>query len=516
MNVKNIRILCMLLLLVMLVGAFAACKSEEPESGQTQEDATLPPADPGSQSEQDRYRPEKVDLEGYTYRMVVDGGLDRTHSWYSCVDDDGEDVLDEAFFNRNNFLENYFNIGIEFRSLGSTPYQMKTELRACVMGNEDFADIVLAVAGDVMNVAIPEGLVLNLNNMNGFNLDASYWDQRIQKEYSINNMLFTLEGDYTTYDEMTTFVVFFNDFLYDQFGYYETYGSLYDMVKNGTWTLEVLMEMVRGTSSEDEDIIQKRWGMYAERPVPYIFYLGSGNHVIIHDDDGILRSVFDDKTAFNNTYTILEDTIQKIGINEDVVLIDQVSESGIGIGWSDFFKGFANNRALFETSTLEVATYISDMQELFGVLPIPKYTTDQEEYFSWCSSQSHLPLMVPATALTHNHTDNTARITEAMCYFSKYPFSEKTQTVVDAEYEWMMLNKVCRTYDDLDMLEIIFANKTYDLDFATYMSGIPQIVVNHTGHGTLDRLAAELKSYQGATLGKLTQFVRETTTNVKN
>ena len=188
-------------------------------------------------------------------------------------------------------------------------------------------------------------------------------------------MLFTLEGDYTTYEELTTFVVFFNDFLYDKYGYRETYGSPYDMVKEGKWTVEALMEMTVGASTEEENITQKQWGMFTEQPVPYLLYVGTGNHAITHKEDGSLQLLFDDSTVYNTAYNILEDLIKKFAVENqnDILVIDKIANDGsTGIGWNTFFQMFSNDQVLFQTSTLGTAKYFSDMKNLFGILPMPK------------------------------------------------------------------------------------------------------------------------------------------------
>ena len=79
-----------------------------------------------------------------------------------------------------------------------------------------------------------------------------------------------------------------------------------------------------------------------------------------------------------------------------------------------------------------------------------------------------------------------------------------------------MINKICRTYDDRKMLEIVFANKAYDLDYALYISGVPAIVVNHVAAGTLDRLSADFRGEQNSALSKLIEFVENTKNNVRN
>ena len=146
---KKVRILCMLLMLIMAAGTFAACKQHpDNPTGTNGTEGSREPVNPGAQTEQERYLPQKEDLNGYVYRMVLDGDAnDNFRSSYCGITDDGdESVLDHAFITRNSFLESYFNIEIEVSTLGSTPDQMNDTLRSCQLGNEDFADVVFCVA----------------------------------------------------------------------------------------------------------------------------------------------------------------------------------------------------------------------------------------------------------------------------------------------------------------------------------------------------------------------------------
>lgn len=517
------KILCLLLVAVTAIGMLAGCNNTNTPGGK--EPGTTDPVstdDPDVNNEAELYRPVKEDLDNYTFRMVMDGGLDTQWYIYSSDNESSYTVLDTAFYKRNMFVEDYFNIGIGLRTLGADQFQMSTELAQCVYVGEDFADVIFAVAGHIMPSAMPNGYALNLNNIKGFNLDASYWDQRIRTGYSVNNMLFTLEGDYTTYDELCTEVVFFSEVAYNKFGYPEKYGSLYDLVRNKDWTIDKMLEMVKGASDLDKvdhDLTKNdNWGMISERWTPYHLYLGSGKSLIFQDPvTGALSSLFDNRSVYEETYNMLERLISEVGCNKEVMIIESALErEGILEGWGDVFQMFANNQALFYTPTLGTAgAFQGSMKDKFGILPIPMYYENQEEYYSVCGSQAHTPLMVPCTALEHAET--TAKIMDAICYFSKYPFAERTQTVVDAEYEWLMINQICRSAEDREMLGIIFANKGYDLNNPIdELTGVGGVVYGHTYNRTMDGLTSDLKSLQGQAYGNLTRFMRLVSENVKN
>ena len=516
----KLKVLSLILMIVIMSGFLAACGSKQTASSDDSaseiEDSTMPQELP-PKPEQERYHPVKEDLDDYTFKMVQDGGLEK--QWYICGDDeDTRNVLDLAFYNRNTYVENFYNINIKLKTLGADQYQMGAELTTCVNSGEDFADVIFAVAQYLMPTAIRSGHVLDLLKADGFNLEASYWDQRIQSQYAINGKLFTLEGDYTVYDELCTFVVFYNGMLWGKYEYYDTYGSPYDLVRDHKWTLDLMLQMIKDKSdinNVDHMNASNQWGMISEAPMPYILYLGSGNAPLRQGETGELELLFTDRTVYANSYNIFEDTIKRISMNNEVFLIEPAMGQGVVSGWGEVFRMFMNDQALFYTPTLLTVTYLQDMKEMMGVLPIPLYTEEQRDYYSWTSAQSHLPLMVPATALSH--LDTTAKIMETLCYFSKYSDSEKTQTVVDAEYEWFMINKVCRTDEDREMLELIFSQRAYDLDYALQITGVSEKVVYDNSMGKrIDTLSSNLSRLQASAMANLTKFLREMKENLKN
>ena len=347
---RLIAVLCALLMMAGTLTVLSGCKTtEKPPVTETDTttdvdlgDIVAPPeGEEGEkdQSERARYLPVRQDLNNYKYRMLVDGGINM--SYFGPQEGLKGDAVDIAFYNRNSLLESYFNIDIEVKSLGAEQYQMKKELEIAIIGNTDFADTIFAVAGNIMNMAITNGYVMNLNALDGFNLDASYWDQRIQQEYSIEGMLFTLEGDYTIYDELRTHVVSYNKMLYERFGYDQTYGSLYELVRSGRWTLETMLEMAAGTSDldqlGDQMSMSSQWGIISESPFPYVVYLGTGNKVIQVEENGNMSYLFDDPGHFSISYDILDYVLGKLVPNKEILVVDAsngVLSSDTNVMWA--------------------------------------------------------------------------------------------------------------------------------------------------------------------------------------
>lgn len=470
MKNKLIRCATLLCAMLMLLGCFSACskdKDKEPDTTAKEIDVSVDDVN----SEAAQYLPKRFDLGGYTYRMLIDAGVQ--HDLFAPVDGMTGSIMDQAFYERNLLIEEYFNI--EFQAVGLTgeQYQIKNMLVTNASVGEDFCDVFFAVASNIMQTAIVNGYAMDVNQVAGLNLETSYWDQRIQTDYQIEGKLFALEGDITVYDEMRTQQVTYNKKLYEDLGYLTEYGTPYAMVESGTWTLDTMLAMAKDTSdlnSGNGDLTKEsQWGIISETPFLYAIYLGSGKKTIQSNEYGEMTFMFDDDSHYALSIDMFTKIGEKLALNEEILFVNTsngVLSSDTSLMWKEAQAMFINNQALFRTSTLtDVLAYAAEMTTGFGILPVPRYSETQTEYYSVCAPQAHMPLMIPVTA--RKHIDKTAAITEAAAYFSRYiGDSKSTQTVVGAFYEVMAINKLCNSEDDYKMLELIFGNKTYDLDSA--------------------------------------------------
>ena len=313
--------------------------------------------------------------------------------------------------------------------------------------------------------------------------------------------------------------MFYNSYLWDLYEYADKYGALYDLVSNHKWTLDLMLEMIRDTSQDNDHDNQlgtaDRWGMISEVPIPYILYLGSGGSIFSQGEDGSLSILFSDSANYRKAYNIFEDTLKRVSMNEEVLLIDApVSVGGLGKQFGTAFGMWMNDQALFYTPTVLTVTYLQDMKHEMGILPIPLYTADQESYYSWTSAQSHLPLMVPRTALSH--FDTTMKIAEALCYFSKYS-DNGSSTVLEQEYGWFTTRKLCHNAKDRLILEMIFTERTYDLDFAMQISGISaSVTYEFSSNRKVSGLSGTLASLRGTADAKLAKFLKDLKENAAN
>lgn len=526
---KTVRILSALLALLLTCTLFVACKSggdETPTGDSTTAGGTSAPTGNtggsgtgGSESgggtsentEAEMYRPEKLNFgKGDSpYEFKIGVPAKNVADLFSPVDyvfaqDNLEgDAVNTALADRSDFLEEYYNIAIEpVNSITATV--IATQVRA----GTDFADVVMTGARQAIQKCARNGQFLDLTTLDTLNLDASYWDQRIQTEYSLGGRVFAIDGDISCYDELTTMVVMYNATLYDRYGYKSKYGSPYTLVSEGKWTFDTMLEMYQGTSSQTGSALtaSDTWGMITEITAPYQLFLGSGYKTVKNSSSG-LSSMFDED--YEATVNVMLDITERFVTDKETLF----AEASGGVLGSDFWREvsdmFANNQALFRSGSLGDATDLRDMESTFGLLPIPRYYEGdgQDGYYCYVSATSGTPWFMPITVKTNYHLETTGTIFEAMAYFSRY--MDDAQSLYDAFFDNMTYVKLCRNEEDREMLTLIFNSKTYDIDHACVFSGIGNLIIGAAQGHSVSGLYSNILSVKTATDSEMAAFITD-------
>ena len=311
--------------------------------------------------------------------------------------------------------------------------------------------------------AASQGMVWNLNLLEELNLEASYYDQRIQQNFRIGDMLFQLTGDYEVLDELVTFGVLYNDFVYKNLGYYDSEGTPYQMVKEYRWTYAKMMELASEFTSISgaEHPQDEQWGIVSEQQAVYYFYMGSGLQPM-QSVNGELEILLSDKTNFDLTLNAVE-TLMGFSVSDDmlfssdIVVVDSRTKSQIA---SDIFE---ENRALFRTTSLSDALYCSEMEKDFGILPVPLLAEGQTAYYNQINADAAWPMCIPFYV---NDVHRVADIFERLSYYSRYG---SDTTLYEEFFQRLADARICRKSDDRLMMELVFSTKVYCID--TYLPG---------------------------------------------
>ena len=504
------HIIAFALIITMALSTAVACSqnSDNPDTGTTtaavgenpaQTDGgnnTTAPVETTVPTEEQLARPEDTDAySGYEFNMLVTtNSLGSTDLYFSSSDGYTGAAVSDALYARKTYLNEAFGINLKVNLSTSA----KNDLSVALQAGEYLCDASFLSARDSFSIAL-NGYYKDLNTLDSLNTQNSYWDQRIQNEYLIGDKLFFLEGDHTIVDELRTYVCIYNDNLYRDYGYYDQYGTPYEMVSSGTWTYDKLMamtaDMYRDLNDNGKRDDQDFYGMVGELTCGYYFFLGSGLKMI-DNENGTLRLCISDDSMYERIYNALADTME-MTVDPDILMPQLLESSDV---WGSASAIFEQDHAIFRSTSLSAVTRLVDMSGSYGILPIPKYTEAQDGYYCWVSGNNHFPLCIPNTV---PDAEKSAAIAEILCYYSRYG----SDTLYDAFFEVMKISKICRQSEDVAMLDLVFASKTFDLDYSAQITGVESNLYSLAKSGNLSSLNSSIKSLRRLSDSNLKKFL---------
>ena len=449
MNAK--KILALLLAVLMLVPVLAACGEDTPDAPVTDAPTSNQPQDSETQApEETGLVLGKTDFGGANLRII---GIDETRNfgYYQTSDiwmeTEVADPFDNAVYKRIQDCLTKYNFGVEYTKV---PNPM-TDIASLVSGGLDQYDVVLD-AWNSMWPGCKAGNLLDLREISSIDLTNEWWDQNANEQLDIANRMFYTAGDFTTVDDRCTRALYFNKTMAAA----NNLESPYELVRNNQWTLDKFAEMARavkndvdgGGTVDTEDIV----GFFRESGQFNSLIVAMGESYFKMDENGL------------PVYTFLQDS-------ESVTKMEAVSnlliEDGLTIdihkftdygGYSNRFTYarslFASGKHLFTIGGSLVISEFADMEDEFGILPMPKWNSEQTRYYHTLDPQCAM-IGVPNTKV--DATD----IGYMMEYFSYEGRENLSPTFKDR----MLKRRYAQDKDSGDMLDIIYANKCFDIGY---------------------------------------------------
>ncbi len=426
------RLFAMLLAALLLASTMSCGKTVETESqSETKAETTV--------SEGGETEPEPVETkEPYLYpELNLNGGdfhiLNQTasswnyYSTYDVAETNGE-PLNDKIYERNRFIEETFNTKfvITDKELDAAASHLKVTIKAA----EDLYQYAY-IFGSYLSSVIGAGYTIDLETVKGLQLDKPWWDPD-RAEYSIGRTYFVKDSA-SLLGFHGAFCSFFNKNLFTDLGL----ENPYELVKNGQWTLDKLQEFIESGASLNGD--EKYTG---DSPNCRFGLVGweNGYQGLWAGSDITLVTVEEGKL----TYAV--ESEKAINAFEKVARV--VSTPGYSEG--NYPALFAEGRSVMTLGQVKEAIMYRDMEDDFGILPLPKYDENQEEYRSYIVG---CPFLIPATTIEY---ETAALVADAMSYYS---YAEVVPVLLDN----IITHKSLRDPDSVEMLEIIRDGETIDL-----------------------------------------------------
>ncbi len=269
-----------------------------------------------------------------------------------------------------------------------------------------------------------------------------------------------LLSDITIIDKRATGAIVYNKKLAEDYNM----PNLYDIVRNNGWTIEKILSLISGISMDldgDSQLTDKDlYGFARQDSMTVAMFLGMGGTFAEKDENDLPRP------TINNEHTyVIFDKINKL-----------VYESGeyLHVDWYKVPNAveavqlaFSEDRALFCWNLLQCLDMLRVKEADFGILPVPKYDVNQNNYAHMVSIHVTGFLTVPLCA---DNPERTGIILEAMAAESRY-------TLIPAYYDVMLTQKYVRDDDSANMLDIVFSSRVYDIGDIFGFGGLGETIL---------------------------------------
>lgn len=420
------------------------------------------------------------DYEGYNFRMLTRKGT----AGEQYQDEQTGNIIDDAVFKRNEIVKNLLNIELSITETSTG--NAETEAMSSILAGDDSYDIIFTHSRSAFQYAVQNTLI-NYNDVETLNLDKPWWHSDIVDSCNVNGRLYVLDGDIQTSGLGYAMCLYFNKTLFDELGLEYPYQA----VNNGTWTFDELVKLSKKGSKDlngDGVIIptDDRFGFVTtDWGAPISFLYSSGQRIYSKDAKGIpVLSLNTSKTVdlFNEFFDFMD--------SEEALILTQEAATGYCVKYSGA-NIFQDGRAMFYHSSLRQAQGMRAMNDDFGIVPIPKFTAD-DEYATVVNGHSSLVVM-PITVEDENRTGN---IMETLCIVG-------SKEVIPAFYDVSLKTKFARDTESEEMIDKIKSAIIYDLG---YVAGGPFDSIGYNLAHSGGEFSSTYAANESSALQKLKEF----------
>lgn len=413
---------------------------------------TASTTDPITSNEPRLDLPDDLDYTGHTVTYLA---LDKYTSHFRLItaDDTKGDVLEEAGYKRALAVSEL--LGVEFDKYETM--DVPSTLSTAVMAGEETFDFVLPHCQSGPAALVTGGLLQPWDDIEYVNFENPWWNKTMQDTISIAGKTYFASGDITMTWQGMGAVLFNKDYL-DK---YKIEEDLYQLVYDGKWTLDKMIELaadkgddINGDQKMDE---HDQYGILLNQPAESI-QLSAGQPFTKADDDGCpVLAMGGEKMV-----TLVE-KYYKLMTSPDTFNTPYGSTSYATSIFRDIFLAGRSFLTIIDVGGLY--TQLREVEHEFGLLPMPKYDEAQEGYYSGCAAGI---IGIPVNA----DPERTGAIAEALAYYS-YEY------VRPAFFDEVLQHKSLRDEDSYNMLTMMHEGKVFDFayNFLPKAAGIMNSVV---------------------------------------
>ncbi len=450
---KRFTVIC-LLLAILASGVLAGCGNKATAKTESDTDAAVQTETETETEATWKTTLPDTDMGGWECKVMTIRNEAYTVTTYFKPEELTGEIVNDAIYNRDRDIEDKFNM--TFAEYSRENYWETTEdLKKYVLAGSDDYQLNMLIQRDAFAVSV-DGMLLPVEMLSYVQPDKPWYAQ------SVNNALQLGKKQYILYSAEClnlyeqTCLVLYNKSIWEQFSGMSE--SAYDLVHSGKWTYDVLMNVAEASVADlngDGEIDDRdRYGIASEYDFLYpSFWVGAdldmiqmenGTPVLTVGQNEKLLGLLSDMSSRRANKGMIFDSFKDKSKAFDDSLQGEARRALSR-------KVFESGAAAFYVHGVSNIQYIREMEDDFGILPLPKYEEAQEQYRSriidgWLN-------VVP---ITNQQPEYTSLILESLA-------EESYRSVLPAYMEVALKDKYTRDPDSAEMLDLVFSTTTLEL-----------------------------------------------------
>jgi hypothetical protein len=360
---------------------------------------------------------------------------------------------------------------------------LPTQVANLISSGSDEYQVLIEFGFDAQRI-MGKNYFLDMSVVPNIDFEKPWWIKESVEQLAIGEFVELAASDLLILDKGATSLIFYNIPMADDLGI----SNLYELVDEGEWTIEALAECAELAYMDDGNDLRDEFDTFGiingDDPVLDL-YAGAGMRFIDRYSDGeyFFSYGFDEETLDVMSY-ILEEVMYQEFFWNSWLTRDSVTEQ----------PSFKDGRSLFNVSMAKGCNSLRDMEDSYGILPIPKYDEYQDSYYSRVNNYHDSLIAVFNTA---GDPEAVGAALEVLSYYSYY-------NIYPQFYEVVIQGRGTRDDDSRRMLDIIFSTRTYDLGLIYGTEGFTDQVLRYTAKGDTN-----LASFMATWESKLEKIMEE-------
>jgi len=490
------RIFFAVLAAVMILSLFA-CAADQPAAEDTsapaETTAALPEETTAAETELTDNLPE-VKMDGFEFKVYSSdtSGL--------CINDPSEEIgeeINDAMFRRNQKMEERFGFVLTIESEPKSNSLVATTLKNCSLAGDNAYQLYLPYTKTLIDYA---QYLTPFNNIPHLDYSNPWWYPEPTSAFNFDGIQLALSGCFDLAVPSKVQCLVFNKELATELNLPK---SLYDLVKDGEWTLDKLAEIgnmaardLNGDGVMDQSdrfALSGHW-----KAMSSTFINAMGVYYATTDENGY--PVF--TGAQNEALVEAIMTMQDLLNNNPGLYRNKANKNYNHEGGGKFGSG----TTFFHMSEIAaVSGSLRDLEFEVGVIPYPKLNREQTQYYSQ-TAYGHSPAL--CNALPKDQYEKVGILLEA--------FAFNTYTELLPVYkEKTLKTKTASDVESAEMVDLLWNATFYDFGILCWEGQLADKISNDLFMKNNSAVASYLTSLE-PTMQRYTDNIRTAVTALKS